>query len=69
MSLVEEGIDLALRVGDLAASGLLARQIGSVEAVVVGAPTYFQRYGVPESPMDLEKHVCLPFLFEGTSKS
>lgn len=69
VSLVEEGIDLALRVGDLATSGLLARQIGAVTAEVVGTPAYFERHGFPENPADLDRHVCLPFLFEGTSKS
>jgi LysR family transcriptional regulator, regulator for bpeEF and oprC len=69
VSLVEEGIDLAIRVGDLAASGLLARQIGAVEAVVVGAPAYFERNDIPGTPSELEKHVCLPFLFQGTSKN
>lgn len=69
VNLVEEGVDLALRVGDLAASGLLARQVGAVEAVVVGTPGYFEHHGTPVEPADLEHHICLPFLFEGTSKN
>lgn len=68
VSLVEEGMDLAIRVGDLSASGLLARRIGTVRPVTVAAPAYLERHGVPQTPADLAGHQCLPFLFEGVSK-
>lgn len=69
VNLVEDGVDVAIRIGDLADSSLLARQIGSVEAVVVGAPHYLQRHGTPKTPTDLDRHSCLPFLFQGGSKT
>lgn len=69
VSLVEDGVDVAIRIGDLADSSLLARQIGSVEAVVIAAPHYLERHGIPKAPTDLDRHSCLPFLFQGGSKT
>ena len=69
VNLVEDGVDVAIRIGDLADSSLLARQIGSVEAVVVATPAYLERHGLPRTPADLEHHSCLPFLFQGGSKT
>ncbi|MGY2404095.1 LysR family transcriptional regulator [Pseudomonas sp. SDO5222_S391] len=69
VSLVEDGIDVAVRIGVLKDSSLIARRIGSLEPVVVGAPSYLAARGVPRSPTDLETHVCLPFLFQGGSKT
>lgn len=69
VSLVEDSVDVAIRIGDLADSSLLARQIGCVEAVVVAAPSYLEAYGSPKAPADLEHHTCLPFMFQGSSKT
>jgi LysR family transcriptional regulator, regulator for bpeEF and oprC len=69
VSLVEDGVDVAIRIGDLADSSLLARQIGCVEAVVVAAPAYLESHGAPNTPIDLERHLCLPFMFQGGSKT
>lgn len=69
VSLIEDGVDVAIRIGDLADSSLLARQIGSVEAVVVATPDYLARNGIPEELADLDRHSCLPFLFQGGSKT
>lgn len=69
VNLIEDGLDVAIRIGDLPDSGLLARQIGSVEAVVVASPDYLDRHGLPRTPADLERHSCLPFLFQGGSKT
>lgn len=69
VSLVEDGVDVAIRIGDLPDSGLLARQIGCVEAAVVATPAYLAQHGTPATPDDLVDHSCLPFTFEGSSKS
>ncbi|TNE33554.1 MAG: LysR family transcriptional regulator [Alphaproteobacteria bacterium] len=54
--LVEEGIDVAVRIGALADSALRAIQIGSVRQVIAASPAYLARRGVPECPADLGKH-------------
>jgi len=59
MDLVEEGLDLAIRVGKLPDSSLVARPLASVRVVVCGAPSYFKTHGVPQTPDDLAQHNCL----------
>jgi DNA-binding transcriptional LysR family regulator len=62
---VGEGIDVTLRMGKLAQSDLVARKLGRVRIVVVGAPAYFARYGRPLTPSDLSGHRCLTYLLRG----
>lgn len=69
VSLVEDGVDVAIRLGHLADSSLVARQIGCVEAVVVATPAYLDRCGTPMTLAELEHHSCLPFMFQGSSKT
>lgn len=69
LNLVGDGIDVAIRIGNLADSSLLSRQIGSVTAVVVASPGYLERYGKPRGLEDLQHHACLPFMFQGNSKT
>jgi DNA-binding transcriptional LysR family regulator len=54
--LIEEGIDVALRMGTLPDSGLTARRIGGCRRLVVGTPDYFARYGEPPTPEALVAH-------------
>jgi len=56
IDLVEEGIDVALRMGALASSNMTARRIGEARRRVLGTPAYFERYGVPDTPADLFAH-------------
>ena len=53
VNLVEEGQDVALRIGALPASGLMSRRVGSVRRVICGAPSYLERFGIPQEPVDL----------------
>lgn len=55
-NLVEEGLDVAVRIAALPASGLVARRIGSIRQVLCGSPDYFARHGEPEKPEDLAGH-------------
>lgn len=57
--LVEEGIDLALRIGEVTEAGLTARRIGETRRVTVAAPAYLKARGTPAHPRDLAKHDCV----------
>jgi DNA-binding transcriptional LysR family regulator len=59
--LAEEGIDVALRVGPLEDSGLIARKLDDIQIVVCAAPDYLRRRGEPARPDDLVEHDCLAF--------
>ncbi|MCW5731549.1 MAG: LysR family transcriptional regulator, partial [Alphaproteobacteria bacterium] len=59
VDLVAEGFDLAIRIGRLEDSSLIARRIAPARRVVCGTPDYFARHGVPAEPADLARHNCL----------
>ena len=61
VSLVEEGIDVAVRIGRLDDSALVARLLGEVSRVVCASPEYIRRHGAPVTPDDLRGHECLRF--------
>ena len=56
VNIVEEGLDLAVRIGHLADSGLTAIRVGSVRHVICGAPCYLEEHGTPMAPADLKAH-------------
>ena len=59
--LVDEGIDVAVRVGALADSSLVAHAIGQVRPVVVASPGYLEAHGTPSHPRELAQANCLRF--------
>ncbi len=59
VALIEEGFDLALRIGDPSDSSLVARRLAPMRVVVCAAPEYLQKYGTPEVPEDLRDHRCV----------
>ena len=61
IDMLEQGIDVALRMGDLADSGLTARKIGQSDRVVLGTPTYFSKFGKPSAPADLVNHQAVVY--------
>ncbi len=61
IDLIAGGIDIALRIADLADSSLIARRLCPVRRWVVGSPAYFARHGTPERPRDLRDHACLSY--------
>lgn len=56
VNLVEEGLDVAIRIGELPDSSLHARRVGSVRRIVCAAPEYLSRHGVPQVPDELRNH-------------
>lgn len=56
VSMVDEGIDVAIRIGHLPDSGLTATRVGQVRRVICGSPFYFEKHGVPMTPGDLSSH-------------
>jgi DNA-binding transcriptional LysR family regulator len=61
VNLAEEGVDVAVRIGRLEDSSLVARKLGEVSRIVCAAPSYLRRRGTPQSPDDLHSHECLRF--------
>jgi DNA-binding transcriptional LysR family regulator len=56
VNIIDEGIDVAVRIGHLTDSGYSAVRVGSVRQVICGAPAYFKQHGVPKTPGDLAAH-------------
>lgn len=65
VDLREEGIDVALRVGDLADSSMTARRIASSPRAVLGTPAYFLAHGTPASPAELSRHAAVIYAQPG----
>ena len=61
LHLIDDHIDIAVRIGALADSALVATQIGAVRSVVCGSPAYFAAHGVPERPEDLAALTAVTF--------
>jgi len=59
VDLLKEGIDCAVRIGELADSSLVSVRLGEMRRVVVASPAYLVAHGVPRSPADLAAHACL----------
>jgi DNA-binding transcriptional LysR family regulator len=59
--LLEDHIDLALRIGELPSSSLMARLVGSVRHVVCASPGYLATHGTPQTPDDLVGHDCISY--------
>jgi DNA-binding transcriptional LysR family regulator len=60
-NILEEDVDLAIRIGDLPDSSLVAARVGSIRRVICGSPAYFAERGVPRSPGELGTHHCITF--------
>jgi DNA-binding transcriptional LysR family regulator len=60
-NLFEEHIDVAVRIGTLPDSGLVATRVGEITRVVCASPAYLDRFGTPVRPEDLRNHRCVTF--------
>jgi DNA-binding transcriptional LysR family regulator len=61
VNLQEYHVDLAVRIGELPDSSLVAMRVGSIGRVVCGSPAYFAERGTPKRPNELSKHECITF--------
>jgi DNA-binding transcriptional LysR family regulator len=61
VDLLDEGFDLAIRVGQLPDSSLIARRLVGTQTLVCASPVYLQQHGAPHSPQDLTRHNCLVY--------
>lgn len=61
LDLVEEGIDVAIRLGDLKDSSMIARRLGYDDLILVASPAYLKKHPIPQHPQDLKEHNCLVY--------
>lgn len=61
VNLVEEGVELGVRIGNLDSSTLIARPLGIVDHVIVASPGYLEVHGEPRHPVDLLNHNCVVY--------
>jgi DNA-binding transcriptional LysR family regulator len=59
VDMVEEGIDIAIRIGRLPDTSFMARKIGEDKRLICAAPSYLARHGTPRRPEDLARHNCI----------
>jgi len=68
VDLIEEGLDLAFRIGDLKDSSLIARKISPIKIILCASPEYLKQYGAPKIPGDLKNHRLLHYNVSGKSQ-
>jgi len=61
VDIVEEGLDLAVRIGSIGSQALIARKLATTQMVLVAAPSYLARRGTPRTHADLAAHACLTY--------
>ena len=66
VDLIEDGLDLAIRIGTMTQSDLIARKIGSVRSIICASPAYLARRGTPITPVELSEHACLGYTLTGS---
>jgi DNA-binding transcriptional LysR family regulator len=69
IDLIEEGIDVALRMGSLPDSSMTARKIAQGRRLVMATPAYFERFGIPKTPTDLIGHEAVIYTRDGGGES
>lgn len=69
IDLLEQGVDVSLRMGTLSDSTMTARRIARSRRVVVGTPAYFAEFGTPRSPAELSQHQAIVYSLRGGGES
>ena len=59
VDLVDEGIDLAIRIGNIQQTDIVAKYLGEYRMVICASPDYLARFGIPQTPAELNEHLCL----------
>src|SRR5262245_24017900 len=59
VDIIDEGIDIAIRIGRLADTSFMARKIGEDKRLICAAPSYLARHGTPQKPDELRRHNCI----------
>jgi len=68
VDLVMDGVDCAIRVGELEDSSLIARRLGSLETITAASPAYLGRHGTPQGVHDLSEHIAVKFISSRTGR-
>ncbi len=69
VDLIEEGVDCAIRGGDLFDDSLIARRVGVINFVTAASPDYIARHGMPRHPRELDRHRCVNYFSAKTGKT
>ncbi len=67
--LIQEGIDLAIRIGNLTDSSLIATLLGHIPLTFCAAPSYLEKQGQPHKPIELLQHTCLQYSQQGSREN
>lgn len=67
VNLIEEGVDLSVRITDFLGPREVARRLSSSRMVVIASPAYLERHGEPAHPADLARHACLNYTLAGSA--
>lgn len=68
VNLLDEGYDVAVRIGQLRDSMLRSRRLGADRLLLCASPDYVARYGNPRAPGDLQRHECLCYSYQGAGR-
>ena len=66
IDIIGDGFDMALRIAIMSDSSLVARRLCPITRLVVGAPSYFKKYGKPTHPLHLSEHSCFGYAYQST---
>ena len=66
VDIVDEGFDIAVRIGAIGSQNLVGRKIGTTRLVCCAAPSYLARHGEPRTPEDLAAHACLTYEYSSS---
>ncbi|GAB2902364.1 putative multidrug efflux transcriptional regulator CeoR [Paraburkholderia jirisanensis] len=66
--IIEEGYDIAIRIGDLPSSRLVAREVGAAYWIACASPAYLEEHGRPRTPEDLAAHECVAYMSAQTRR-
>ena len=67
VDIIDEGFDLALRIGKLADSSFVVRKLAPVELLLLASPEYLAKHGTPRHPRELSTHECMQYTYQDTN--